>query len=162
MNAPTKNNTAENENAAFTEGEGLLRGQLRVTIRTLAYKWRWHPAKVQRWFQAIQSCAMGECIADTRGITVTICNYEKYQNGNRIDDTPSDTQPIHLPIHPSYIDESKERRKEGRSCCCCCCCWRDCQLRPWQARSAGCCPALPKEAKRSKKEGRKPGEDWSC
>jgi hypothetical protein len=57
----------------------LRRGQLAVSIRYLAARWKWPPTKVYRFFARLKAHSMIEVSNGARFTIVTICNYSKYQ-----------------------------------------------------------------------------------
>ena len=107
------------EHAAFADakqrGHDVKRGQIYTTLGELSKAWGWQRAKVQRFLCAIQDPIQTrytiECISDTDGRLITICNYDDYQFGGRIGDTPPDT----LVNGIRYIADThnKESKEEG-------------------------------------------------
>lgn len=69
--------------ATHTPELGLTRGQVRVSTRYLAQRWRWSQPKVRRWMEKIESMGMIRVATQERsraGSIVTVTNYEKYQS----------------------------------------------------------------------------------
>jgi hypothetical protein len=65
----------------------LRRGQCAFSMRFLAEKWQWgSEAAVRRFLDKIRTDAMIDQQATRHATIITICNYDKYQNGRRTDD----------------------------------------------------------------------------
>ncbi len=101
------------ENAAWKEcrvksGKKIItlqRGQLCYSIRFLAEKWGWSPAKVQRFLDALKTDTMIDTVTDTFQMVITICNYSKYQDINQSTDTLTDTLTDTRAIQERYKEE---------------------------------------------------------
>lgn len=79
------------------------RGELAATVRGLAQAWGWSPAAVQRFLGALKREKMirvcctdtsADTLRSTRGMVITVCNYEKFQATPKL----STGEPIHSPI----------------------------------------------------------------
>lgn len=66
----------------------LKRGQFTASVRFMAEKFQWSKDRVKRFLKRCVSWGMIECETATGQSLVTICNYEKYQDGK---DAPKDT-----------------------------------------------------------------------
>lgn len=82
----------------------LKRGQLAFALRFLATKFQWSEARVRRFLNRLKTDAMVTVSATREATQVTICNYDQYQYGRRIDDAQTDAQTDEPATH--------ERRKE--------------------------------------------------
>lgn len=69
----TKRRTAKGEEVA------IERGQLHTSLRALGTVFGWGKNKVNRFLGRLADHAMIGTASDPNGLTVTICNYEKYQ-----------------------------------------------------------------------------------
>lgn len=94
----------------------LERGQLVFSIRFMAEKWRWTPARVHRFVTRLKNDTM-VITQTTRDAThITICNYDKYAFGRNSGDTPSETPNETLARHSrDKEEEGKELKKEDTS-----------------------------------------------
>jgi hypothetical protein len=63
------------------------RGQMAGSVRFMAKAWSWTAAKVQRYLKRIEKLKMISIETDTGISVITICNYDKYQNGAQASDT---------------------------------------------------------------------------
>lgn len=63
----------------------VKRGSMVTSVRKLSVQWGWSRDKTLRFLRELEKDGMITRIADTRKTTVTIVNYEKFQN-------PSDSQ----------------------------------------------------------------------
>jgi len=97
------------QNAAFADGDGLARGQLRVSMRFMAKAWKWQEPKVRRFILATQQRRMIVCVTDAGKSLITICNYERYQCQHSVADARPDMEPT------GTRRESKEERKNQES-----------------------------------------------
>ena len=66
----------------------LQRGQVAHSIRFIAEAWGWHRARVERFLKALKNRDMIETAAETGVSVITICNYDKYQAGEKAAETP--------------------------------------------------------------------------
>jgi hypothetical protein len=86
------------------------RGQLAASVRFMAKAWSWTPAKVQRYLKRVEKLKMICSKTDTGVSVLTICNYDKYQNGAKSSDT--------CPIQDRYTTDTNEKKdvkkKEGK------------------------------------------------
>lgn len=78
----------------------LKPGQMVISIRFLAAKWRWSPEKLKNFLNLLVELKMIEKKAYKYGTVVTICNWEIYQQNFKVDDTPTDT-PTNTPTNTS-------------------------------------------------------------
>jgi hypothetical protein len=91
----------------------LKRAQLSHSYRFLAEKWGWSLGKVQRFIKDLKSESMIDTQTDTGQVTITICNYDKYQSPIKTTDTPTDTVTDTAAIQKRYKEEEgKEDKKE--------------------------------------------------
>ena len=72
------------------------RGSIFVTVKTLMSEWKWGSGKVQKFLRLLVSEGMISTKSGTGKMSITICNYSKFQDnsdksGTRID-TPIDTE----------------------------------------------------------------------
>lgn len=63
------------------------RGDVNTSIRFLADRWHWDRRKVGRFIGAMQQDGMCTMHSTTDGTTITIVNYNKYQNKSTTDGT---------------------------------------------------------------------------
>lgn len=82
------------------------RGQLAASVRFMAKAWSWTPAKVQRYLKRVEKLKMICSKTDTGVSVITICNYDKYQNGAQAADTG--------PIQDRYRTDTNEKKEERR------------------------------------------------
>ena len=66
----------------------LQRGQVAHSIRFIAEAWGWHRARVERFLKALKNRDMIETATETSVSVITICNYDKYQAGEKAAETP--------------------------------------------------------------------------
>lgn len=85
----------------------LQRGQLSYSYRYLAETWGWSEARVRRYCVAVASVKMIVCDTDAGQAVITICNYDKYQNFERVGDAANGAS---VTQHRRSIDANK---KEG-------------------------------------------------
>lgn len=78
------------------------RGQLAASVRFMSKAWSWTAAKVQRFLKRIEKLKMIRVETDTGISIVTICNYDKYQNGAQASDTD--------PIQDRYRTDTNEKK----------------------------------------------------
>lgn len=88
----------------------LERGQSVFSIRFLAKRWRWSPARVHRFLDRLKSETMVETLACSEATQITVCNYDKYQFGRDTSETPSET-PNETPARRPR-DKEEELNKE--------------------------------------------------
>lgn len=69
----------------------LKRGQLCVTVRQLADKWKWPKTLVERFLKRLKIETMIETESGTGRTIITICNYERYQFDPEADGTAQGT-----------------------------------------------------------------------
>lgn len=68
----------------------LRRGQCAFSMRFLAVKWKWSEGAVRRFLDKIRTDGMTEQRATRQATIITICNYDKYQNGRQTSDEQTD------------------------------------------------------------------------
>jgi len=95
----------------------LLRGQLRFNYRSTAKRMGVSTSTICRWLQYLKNTDRIRYTGDTRGTTITICNYSKYQD-NMLEDgtqtkTPTKT-PIETPAETPLLIKKEERRKNTK------------------------------------------------
>ena len=66
----------------------LQRGQVAHSIRFIAEAWGWHRARVERFLKTLKNRDMIETATETGVSVITICNYDKYQAGEKAAETP--------------------------------------------------------------------------
>lgn len=91
----------------------IKRGQMHVSLRSLASVWGWSKGKVERFLDVLET---GHSIGQQTGHAgriITICNFDKYQardgSGGTLDGTPSGTRTGH---ERDTQEESKEDKEE--------------------------------------------------
>lgn len=72
----------------------LKKGQLSHSVRFMSQAWGWSLGKTQRFLVHLKKWSIIDTQTDTGQLIVTICNYDKYQNGDTQTDTATDTGPI--------------------------------------------------------------------
>lgn len=88
--------------------DGPERGRFSHSMRYLAEAWGWSSAKVFRYLKACVSENMITCSTETGQVTITICNYDKYQHGPSV----TETQAAVAVEHKRNATETE--RKEGK------------------------------------------------
>jgi hypothetical protein len=83
----------------------LARGQLAASVRFMAGAWQWTAARVQRFIERLKKMEMIRTKTDTGVSIITICNYDKFQNGAEASDTG--------PIQDRYRTDT-EKKKDVR------------------------------------------------
>ena len=68
----------------------VKRGQIVRSMKTLSERWKWSRSKVKRYLKMIQECSMIELKTDTITTTITICNYDSYQDGRTSNEHQTD------------------------------------------------------------------------
>lgn len=68
--------------ARWKDESDLKRGQLRKSVRSLADRWNWSPARVSRFLKHQRNAERitSETPHPSRPAIITICNYDSYQN----------------------------------------------------------------------------------
>lgn len=69
----------------------LKRGQLSYSVRYLADAWKWSKSSVDRFLARLETETMIETDSGTGRLIITVCNYDKYQDGG--DDAGIATEP---------------------------------------------------------------------
>ena len=70
----------------------LERGQLAVSIRNLASRWKWGVNKVQDFIKELKSCGKIDTQKSNTINVIIICKYDKYQSDEPIKKSETDTQ----------------------------------------------------------------------
>lgn len=83
------------------------RGQLSHSLRFMASKWGWLPARVRRFLKRLENGTLINTQKDTEQTLITICNYNKYQIMPVQRETQSETQ--------TDTDTKQKRNKEERT-----------------------------------------------
>lgn len=90
----------------------LKRGQLSVSLSFLASRWGRSKEKVLNFLRLLESDHMIEKYSDRKSTTITICNYDSYQDVTEQTPTtnPTDTRPIsdQSPTEYKNVEECKE------------------------------------------------------
>ena len=86
----------------------IKRGQFHTSIERLANRWLWSPNKVRRYLALLNELGMVHIDGTTRGTTVTIVNYEDFQNQWRTKSTTNETA-------NGRADESTDGTADGRA-----------------------------------------------
>lgn len=74
----------------------LSRGQLTVSVRYLAERWKWSKSRVSRFLGVLKKRDMIGTEGGTAQSIITICNYSDYQSREEPIGTPRDAQPGQL------------------------------------------------------------------
>jgi len=97
----------------------LERGQLSFSIRFLSKKWQWTKSRVETFLKRLKSETMIKTANRTGQNTITICEYETYQNFekyNRTADKTANRTPIGQQSDKEELITNKElikKEKEG-------------------------------------------------
>ena len=88
-------------------------GQFHTSILKLARRWKWSEKKVKRFLELLKSDNMIEYEGCAHGTTLTIVNYEFYQNGGRtVDRTDAEHSTEQMPnTRPTNNNENNENNK---------------------------------------------------
>lgn len=90
----------------------LKRGQLTVSLSFLSLRWGRSKEKVLNFLRLLESDHMIERKADRKSTTITICNYDSYQDAPEQNPTanPTDIRPIsdQSPTEYKNVEECKE------------------------------------------------------
>lgn len=86
----------------------LKRGQLKVSLSFLSQRWGRSKEKVLTFLRLLESDNMIERASDRKSTTITICNYDSYQEV--VEQTPTATRPIsdQSPTEYKNVEECKE------------------------------------------------------
>lgn len=71
----------------------LNRGQLVASVRHLAEVWSWSKGKVERFISRLKTETMVVTHVETGITVITICNYDKYQNSAKQNETATNQEP---------------------------------------------------------------------
>ena len=71
----------------------LQRGQMTYSVRFLAKAWGWSKTSVARYLTRLQAETMVEVESGTGRLTITVCNYEKFQTAPLTAGTGDDAAP---------------------------------------------------------------------
>lgn len=85
----------------------LERGQLCVTTRDLAARWRWSEAAVRRFLTRLKTDAMIDANTDAGRTIITVCNYSKYQDDHREGDATGDA------ASGAKVTQKRRTKEEG-------------------------------------------------
>lgn len=100
---------------AFRIGKHLVpveRGQIAVSVRYLALRWQWTPARVHRFLVRLESETMIEASSTHDYTVITLCNYDKFQSERDADETPAE----HSSEHQRDTSETIQKKdKKGES-----------------------------------------------
>ena len=89
----------------------LKRGQLSHSVRFLAEKWGWSAPKVQRFLCSLKTDTMIDTESDTGRLTITICNYDKFQSPDTETDTPPESTIDTAAIQQRYKEEEGKKER---------------------------------------------------
>jgi hypothetical protein len=89
----------------------LDRAQLAHSTRFMAETWKWTHSKARRFIDRLEKLDMIERKTDTGVSVITICNYEKYQNGKQSTGT-GPAQDRHRTGTNEKKDEIPEKKKK--------------------------------------------------
>ncbi len=92
----------------------LERGQLAASLRFLASKWQWLPARVDRFLKRLKTEAMIDTAIGTGVTVLTVCNYARYQRVSLPNDTDVATENETPARQQRYKVEDKENKEEER------------------------------------------------
>lgn len=114
---------ANHEDKAFISGTRKIeakRGNIYKSVLFLANRWGWSRKKVMGLLMALQKDNMITQNSTTHGTTITIVNYEKYQNrgqrnGQQMDNrlAKKGQQSAHIQEYKKNTTYSKEEKKSG-------------------------------------------------
>jgi len=71
----------------------LERGQLAYSVRFLAEKFGWSKSRVHRFLDALKNRDTIGTASGTGVLVISICNYEKYQLGSKVNGTDTERKP---------------------------------------------------------------------
>jgi hypothetical protein len=90
----------------------LLRGDLGLSYRELASRWKWSLGKVQRFLEELKNDLQIDTRTDTEGVTVSnvisITNYDKYQLNDTENDTETGTETIRRRVQTKNVKNEKK------------------------------------------------------
>lgn len=86
----------------------IKRGQFHTSTERLAKRWGWSANKVRRYLSLLNGLGMVHIDGTTRGTTVTIINYEDFQNQWRAKSTTNETT-------NDRANESTDETADGRA-----------------------------------------------
>jgi hypothetical protein len=91
------------------------RGEVGMSLRELAGRWRWSLGKVQRFFEELKTDTQIHHRTDTENVNVTnlicITNYEKYQSCDTEADTEADTETGTETIRKRVQNKNEKNKK---------------------------------------------------
>lgn len=94
------------------------RGEVGMSLRELAERWRWSLGKVQRFFDDLKIDTQIHYRMDTENLNVTnlicITNYEKYQSTDTETDTKTDTETIRKQVQNKNEKNKKKKEEEKK------------------------------------------------
>jgi hypothetical protein len=92
------------------------RGQFVHSLRFMATRWRWSEARVRRFLGRLSDRRTGDALivvlATHEATQITICNYDKYQDGRRTGDAPSDAPPDAKPTQRRTNNQEPVTRED--------------------------------------------------
>lgn len=77
--------------AQHSEYKGLERGQCGMSKLWFAHRWKWSRNKVSNYLDTLMKQGMVTIASTTHGTTITIVNYDKFQNLRATDGTTKGT-----------------------------------------------------------------------
>lgn len=92
----------------------LRRGQLITTRRDLAKAWGWSGSRVARFLERLKNDAVLEPVSEPAFTVITICNYDKYQGDEAVNDPARGpvSEPVADQLRTSCGPQTEERKKE--------------------------------------------------
>lgn len=93
----------------------IKRGQMHVSLRSLASVWGWSKGRVERFMDVLET---GQSIAQQTGHggrIITICNFDKYQARESGSGTPNGTRNETRAGHERDTQEEGKERKEEKN-----------------------------------------------
>lgn len=101
----------------------LERGQVIVSLRTLAKRWRWHMSSVRRFISELKVNTALSTVSETpEGTIYRVVNYDTYAVGEKLSETPNDTPASTAPTQEQEVKKKKKtstpavRVKKWRTC----------------------------------------------
>ncbi len=93
----------------------LERGQVIVSLRSLAKRWRWHLSSVQRFISELKVSTALRTVGETpQGTIYHVVNYDTYAVGEKLHETPSET-PIGIEVKQEQEGKHSRRKKTPTS-----------------------------------------------
>ncbi len=92
---------------------GMGRGQVLVSVRFLATRWKWDRNRVNRWLRrAEKSNGLARHSTSQAGTVYTIVNYDTYQSAPKAGETPHETQTeTFSALAPTTLQEIRAPRR---------------------------------------------------